>query len=153
MRNLTGSSKTIKNTMKRAKDLQQRYKKMGAPGTQNVRNPLPMRLLVLEVLPMLPLPYDRMAKRAIKLTSLGKKFAKGQKTISALRLFGKQFWEDQSLTTEEIVNELRNKGFITNDRSVKCAISTAMQQNNISFVDYKGNRNDRQRRLYFAVAK
>ena len=44
----------LRNTLRQARALQARYTALGAPTTQNVRNPLPMRQLVVSVLPVLP---------------------------------------------------------------------------------------------------
>lgn len=63
----------VATTMALASQVQTRYTKLNSPWTQNVRNPQPMPVLVIEALPILPEPNSVIeVRKETKLTALGK---------------------------------------------------------------------------------
>ena len=114
-------SKAMKATLVKATDLQARYRKMGAPHTQNVRNPFPLHMLVLSVLPALPAPDDTVHAKA-KVSAFGKSFLRTI-SMSAEELLGKYYWDNYAMTTKQVCNTLRSQGFIVNDQTVRQILS------------------------------
>jgi len=110
--------------MAQAKNLQQRYTYIGAAKTQNVRNPLPMHQLVLEVLPSLPVPTAIVdTKIRTKLTIAGRQFVKQVNAKSfAKDVLPPDFWKKNAVTAQEIVENLQSRGFIANIGSVRNAL-------------------------------
>jgi len=119
-------TKTLKATLAKAQDLQRRYRKMGAPHTQNVRNPYPMHILVASILPELPDRGDSFTVKA-KLTAFGKKFTKHVE-VTAEDALGHDFWDKRALTVEQVCDTLRSAGFLAKEITVRQTLSNLRRE-------------------------
>lgn len=157
-------SKYLKDTMDLAHELQFRYNILGAPQTQNVRNPMPMHQLVLTVLPTLPDPSAIVeAKQIIKTTVLGKSFLKTQTVkVNAYDTLGRAYYNTHGLSVDEIMGILEAKGFIAHRSSVTMALNSARWNNKAQSMRFTKPRTSKEIMLgirrntsycrYFAIA-
>ena len=114
-------------TMTLAKDLQKRYNVMGAPGTQNVRNPFPMKTLVAQQLPHLEGPDSKIrVTRLAYLTKNGEKFFQGlpDESILAREVLSPAYWEKNAVSVQEMTAKLQSQGYIVKPGAVAMALST-----------------------------
>lgn len=135
-----------KDTMTKAKDVQKRYNLMGAPGTQNVRNPFPMKTLVAKRLPHLVGPDSKIRiVRSAYLTDSGKAFLQGlpNDTATAREVLPKSYWETSAISVQEMTAKLQSEGFIVKPGAVAMALSTLAHETGMvgkmSFHHYVGS--------------
>lgn len=130
------SSRYLQETMKKASDLQTRYTALGAPKTQNVRNPLPLHKLVLTVIPTLPkkeVEFVTFKPRTVM--AFGKLVTVTPSAcVSASEALGTNFRETGSKSAAQIVNDLRAKGFIVNALSVRQTLTNLKSKGAINGV-------------------
>lgn len=117
----------LARTMRRASDVQSRYFALGAPWTQNVRNPLPMHQLVLTALPVLPSPNAVIpVKKTIRTTALGKTSVRHiEEKQYAFDALGIEHYESKGVSVDDVVQKLRAKGFIAMRGTVAMALNQA----------------------------
>lgn len=113
-------------TMMQAQVLQARYHYLKAAGTQNIRNPLPMRELVKTVVPVLPKPTDLVNfETRTKLTIDGKNFIKKELKVDfAKSILPTNYWQKHAVSFNTIFRTLKDRGFIVNRGSVRTALYT-----------------------------
>lgn len=126
-------AKFTRTTLAKAHELQGRYDQLGASAYQAVRNPLPMHKLVLTVLPTLPLPSSQITvDREIKTTALGRSFIRHQTaTDSAYDALGREFYEQNALSVDEVVAKLQAKGYIVRHGTVAMALNNGRWNANV----------------------
>jgi hypothetical protein len=151
MKRLKKSQNFITRTMSRVAEVQQRYQAMGAPSTQNVRNPLPMHILVASVLPVLPHPKD-LIPCDVSAEIKGKPRQLKMDLPAELAL-GDGYWQKKAMTVDDVVDTLRAKGFI----AMRGTVAMALSQTNGTVVHSvagkpTGNRGRAQSRYFVAVS-
>ena len=115
----------FKRAMPIANTLQNIYAQLGIAATQNVRNPLPMHMLISMVLPKLPDPYSYQEVPTITTMKVGGKkiVERSVKTVQNYTLFRKDYLT-KGMSFEDICKELRARGFIINSElSVRQGLS------------------------------
>lgn len=149
------SPQYLRSTLRQAHALQQRYHALGAPTTQNIRNPLPIHRLVLEVLPVLPDPETIVpVVTETRFTFKGKTFTKREKGYQyAKDIVPQTQWQKHGKTVEDVMGDLERKGFIVRSRvSVAMALSQARVSGAIESVRQPRNgKRGKPRSLYFAT--
>ena len=127
------TNRTLKTALALAAITQSVYKNLNSPGTQNIRNPFPMRDLVLRVLPTMPLPVKAKSMQKFRMTALGKRVARNchsYKLPKSHPPVGK--------SVAEIVADLQSAGFIANRNGVAMALSINRYGGNVvSVIDPK----------------
>ena len=103
------SSKYLGSTLAVARGLGAMYSNLGASSYQQVRNPFPMRELVKSVLPSMSAPPP-------DIQPWEEGFTHGN-TINALKR-----WKSKARTVEQIMADLRARGFIVNKPGVIMAL-------------------------------
>jgi hypothetical protein len=124
--NLRKGKQYVKTTMAVAKDLQARYDALGAPATQSIRNPLPVRELIKTVLPVLPNRYYAAFEckfNAVIMLGGKKMVIPHTHSVSASEVVGHEFWKNNGMTCHQVVDALRNKGFLVTTAAVQVALS------------------------------
>lgn len=108
----------IKDTLAAARSLQVDYDTLGAPSTQNVRNPIPLWALVQQVLP------KKTVLATVKLTATidGKRRSFAYKATVPTEKFGTDI--SNGISIEEVVQSIRDHGFIAHKGSVAVALAT-----------------------------
>lgn len=115
----------LKTALQSASVTQNLYDTLGAPTTQNVRNPQPLHLLIGSVLNKLPtLSFVAFEGKQI-VTFKGKtKEVSGRFYVDAEEFFGKNYRTKLTFTVREIIALLRQKGYIINcEQSVQQVMS------------------------------
>lgn len=107
----------VKQTLAAARSLQADYDILGAPSTQNVRNPVPMWALVQQALPK----SSVLATVKITATINGKRRSFSYKSNVPTEKFGVGL--SNGLTIEEVVQTIRDHGFIARRGNVVAAIN------------------------------
>lgn len=133
----------VRETMAQARSLQSRYNRLGASGTQNVRNPIPMKDLVLTVLPTIPAPDANITvTRTVTAIIKGKTYRKRVKsTAVAGEVLPVEMWE-KTPTAEEVTAALQAKGFFANLGTVRASLNAAHYRSGVAsmrFVRPTGN--------------
>jgi hypothetical protein len=115
----------VTTTMAKAHEVQIRYNTLGAPWTQNVRNPLPMPQLILAVLPVLPASHSVIpVRKTTRLTALGKSFTSHvDGKMFAIDVLGNDYYKANALTVDEVCEALRKQGFIAHRGTVAMALN------------------------------
>ena len=128
---------SLRNTLRDARSLQAQYSVMGAPSTQNIRNPLPLHELILIVLPELPHPNGCISvERKLKFTVGGKTFIKKQMTVETVKsLVPASTFKNNGRTAAEVIQDLQNMGYIVHPPSVTAALVSLKSRNKISGVN------------------
>lgn len=129
-------SNYLTRTLKQAHHLQGRYDHLGAGVHQGIRNPLPMRELILTVLPVVSSEDVAAVQSLPRLTKLGKAFtstkvAKLQQKIQALTA------EAQStvgITIDEAIAKLEERGFFAKKMTVSMALNNAKYHNGVDTI-------------------
>ena len=123
--NTAKRSYQIQTAMSNAKETQRQYDALSSPSTQRVRNPFPMWLLVMNTLPLLPAPSDKVTlKRKVHTTANGKRFVKEiTLTLEARDLLPAKAWHNQGMSTEKVISELQRQGYIVNPQTVRMTLS------------------------------
>lgn len=127
----------FKDTMEKAQDLQGRYTRLKVKGTQNVRNPIPMRKLILTVLPTLPAPEDKIpVTYTANLTAFGKRFNDTFKVQAPAHevLGGYKFWKENALSVDDVMTRIQAQGFIVNRGTVAMALSVGRYRSRVGSV-------------------
>ncbi len=109
-------SQFIKETLASARSLQVDYDILGAPSTQNVRNPVPMWALVQQALPK----RSVVATVRVSATINGKKRSFAYKANVPTEKFGTDV--SNGFTIEEVVQTIRDHGFIARKSTVSVAL-------------------------------
>lgn len=152
---LKKSNRYVKNTMEKAREVQARYAALGAPSTQNVRNPIPMHQLIFTVLPVLPKPND-WVRGEIHFTVNGKDFiSKNHLVNTHENLLGKEFYRTNGVSVDEVVARLQAKGFMVTRGNVAVTLTIAKMRGKIQSVQLArldGQMGKPQSR-YFAVSQ
>jgi len=133
-------SQSFRNTMIKAQELQASYDRLGAKSTQNVRNPIPMRKLILTVLPTLPAPTDKiLVEYTANLTTLGKRFNDTVRVNVPAHevLGGHKFWEENALSVDDVMTRLQAQGFIVNRGSVAMTLSVGKYRSHVNSVQFQ----------------
>lgn len=114
-------------TMMQAQVLQARYHYLKAAGTQNIRNPLPMRELVKTVVPVLPKPTALVNfETRTKLTIDGRDFIKKELKVDfAKSILPANYWQKHAVSKNEVFEMLTKRGFIVNKATLGVFISQA----------------------------
>jgi hypothetical protein len=112
----------LKKTLGSARSLQADYDRLGAPSTQNVRNPDPMWALVQQALPK---------KNVIAIGNLwaiidGKRKSIAYKALIPVEKFGDDV--PSGATVEELVQTIKDHGFLAKKGSVNAAINSLKAQ-------------------------
>lgn len=108
----------IRKTLAAARSLQVDYDILGAPSTQNVRNPVPLWALVQQALPK----KNVLATVRITATINGKRRSFAYKANVPTEKFGADL--PNGFTIEEVVQSIRDHGFIAHKGSVAGALAT-----------------------------
>ena len=112
----------IKDTLANARSLQVDYDILGAPSTQNVRNPVPLWALVQQALPK----KSVIATVRITANINGKRRSFAYKANVPTEKFGADL--PNGITIEEVVQTIRDHGFIARKGSVAQALATLKTQ-------------------------
>lgn len=115
-------SQFIKETLASARSLQVDYDILGAPATQNVRNPVPMWALVQQALPKKTV----LATVKISATIGGKRKSFSYKANVPSEKFGNDV--PNGSTVEEIIQTIRDHGFLARKGNVMNAIHVLKAQ-------------------------
>lgn len=120
--------------MKTAKDLQNAYKLHGASHTQNIRNVLPVRSIIMKYIPELPNPDNTFHVQA-----LGSVFSINIKVQSIF----KQILEQSTLpTANEIIANANNDGWIVRESTFRATLAIMKKQGLIQSTALPGCSND-----------
>jgi hypothetical protein len=119
------NTRYMAETMDLAHDLQDRYNHLKAAGTQNVRNPLPLRLLVLTVIPTLPRPTAIVDTQVrTKMTIAGRDFIKTfERKDFANNVLPPDYWTKKAVSAHEVYAILKKRGFIVSKGSISQFVS------------------------------
>lgn len=118
----------IKRTLASARSLQADYDILGAPSTQNVRNPVPMWALIQQALPK----SNVLATVKITATINGKRRSFSYKSNVPMKDFGGM--DSQGFTVEEVVKTIRDHGFIAHKSTVAVTINQLKAQGLVTAV-------------------
>lgn len=145
----------LRNTLRQAHALQARYTALGAARTQNVRNPLPMRKLVVSVLPVLP-DLDAIVKvQTVTVCKFnGRTFTRKTNGHAYARdIVPLDQWRKAGKSVLDVMGDLEAKGFIVrNQGTVACALSQALGSRWSKVQSISQPRPlGRPRKLYFAT--
>jgi hypothetical protein len=148
------SPQFLRKTLRHASALQARYKALGAPSTQNIRNPLPMHKLVLGVLNKLPDPNQIVPVTIdTRFTFHGKQFVVQSKGFEyAKDILPRAQWEKKGKTVQSVVADLQRLGYIVAKPStVAMALSKGARHDKIASVRHStpGGGRGNTRSLYF----
>lgn len=143
--------------MRQAKALQLRYDALGASHTQNIRNPIPMRRLVVSVLPVLPSLNTIVETETVtKIKFNGKTFTRKTKGKAYARdVMPPEDWKKYGMTAEEVINDLQDRGFIVRSKNtVHCMLSQALKfrWNKVQAIsEFRTGRRGKPRKRYFST--
>ena len=150
------SPQYLRQTLRHAKALQARYDALGAPRTQNIRNPLPMRKLVVSVLPVLP-DLDAIVDTETVTTCKfnGKTFTRKTKSKAYARdVVPLDQWKKHGMTVQDVMSDLEQRGFLVrSETTVRCMLSQALNSkwSKVQAVSELQGRTGRPRKLYFST--
>jgi hypothetical protein len=151
------SPQYLRRTLRQAHALQARYTALGAPSTQNIRNPLPMRKLVVSVLPVLPdLDAIVNVQTTTKCKFNGRTFTRKTNGKAYARdIVPLDQWRKNGMTVDDVMGDLERRGFIVRSATtVRCMLSQALgsRWSNVQSVSQpNGTGRGRPRKLYFAT--
>lgn len=150
------SPQYLRQTLRHAKALQARYDALGAPKTQNVRNPLPMRKLVVSVLPVLPnldaivdtqtVTTCKFNGRTFTLKTKGKAYARDVVPLDQ--------WKKNGMSVQDVMDDLEGRGYLVRSEiTVRCMLSQALNDrwSKVQAVSERQGRTGRPRKLYFST--
>lgn len=149
------SPQYLRSTLRQAKALQARYTALGAASTQNIRNPLPMRKLVVSVLPVLPdLDAIVNVKTVTTCKFNGRTFTRKVNGKAYARdVVPLDQWRKCGMSVLDVMGDLERRGFIVrNQGTVACMLSQALGSRWSKVQSVSQPRPlGRPRKLYFAT--
>lgn len=113
-----------------AHGLQFNYNKLKSPSTQNVRNPFPMWALVQCAMPNLPKESKLITVNVTRTAIIGGKRIVQSSTeeIPAIKMLGTAAYDNAGITIDELVESIRNAGYIARRSTVAVAVNALMAQ-------------------------
>ena len=131
------NQKQMRAALPVANKLQSMYNAMGIASTQNVRNPLPMKELVKLVLPVIHTRGIFFDGSPVRVMAFGKRVTViPQSFVSPETIFGNDYISKQAKSTDTIVEELKQRGFVVNSRqAVLTALCTSANVKRINAPD------------------
>ncbi len=110
------NSRTFKEAQLCAKLTQRYYDHLNVAGTQNVRNPIPMRELVKKFLPVLPVGTVKYTC-SMKLPGFSKE-VEGVFSVEPETILGKDYLKKSAISARKLAELIRANGYLVNSMVV-----------------------------------